>query len=84
MLDVEQTFGTDQVTLQQRVADWLLMVEKKYGARPMIYTNADFYKNYLAGRFDDYPLWVAHYYARDKPRVNRTGHFGNTAKAMVM
>ena len=75
VLDVEQAYGTDQVTLQQRVADWLLMVEKKYGTRPMIYTNADFYENYLAGRFDDYPLWVAHYYARDKPRVNRDWTF---------
>lgn len=71
VLDVEQTYGTDLPTLQQRVADWLLMVEKKYRVKPIIYTNADFYANYLSGRFDDYPLWVAHYFVKDRPRINR-------------
>lgn len=75
VLDVEQAFGTDQATLQQRVADWLIMVEKKYAVRPIIYTNADFYETYLAGRFDDYPLWVAHYFAQDKPRISRNWTF---------
>lgn len=71
VLDVEQAYGTDVSTLQQRVADWLDLVEKKYGTRPIIYSNVDFYNKYLAGRFDDYPLWVAHYFAKNKPRISR-------------
>ncbi len=75
VLDVEQTHGTSTANLQQRVADWLDMVEAKYKVKPIIYTNADFYKNFLAGRFDDYPLWVAHYLVKDKPRINRNWYF---------
>lgn len=75
VLDVEQTNGASVADLQQRVADWLNMVEKKYKVKPIIYTNADFYTNFLAGRFDNYPLWVAHYLVKDKPRVQRNWHF---------
>ncbi|MEO8769779.1 MAG: GH25 family lysozyme [Ferruginibacter sp.] len=71
VLDVEQTFGTSIDVLQQRVSDWLIAVEKVYHVKPIIYTNADFYRIFLAGRFDDYPLWVAHYLVQDKPRVTR-------------
>jgi lysozyme len=67
VLDVEQTNGASVADLQQRVRDWLTMVTKQYGVKPIIYTNADFYENFLAGAFDDYPLWVAHYLVQDKP-----------------
>ena len=43
--------------------------------KPIIYTNAHFYERNLAGRFDEYPLWVAHYLVKDKPRINRKWHF---------
>lgn len=75
VLDVEQTNGTPKPVLQQRVADWLEAVEKVYKVKPIIYTNADFYSNFLAGRFDNYPLWVAHYFVKDKPRISREWHF---------
>ncbi len=75
VLDIEQMNGASVTDLQQRVADWLQVVEKKYKVKPIIYTNADFYENFLAGRFDDYPLWVAHYLVKDKPRIKRKWHF---------
>lgn len=71
VLDIETTNGTSVADIQQRAKDWLLMVEKHYRAKPIIYTNIDFYKNFLEGKFDDYPLWVAHYYVKDKPRIER-------------
>jgi lysozyme len=43
------------------VANWLDIVEKHYGVKPIIYTNEHFYKKYIAGNFDDYPLWLAGY-----------------------
>ncbi|MEO6730351.1 MAG: glycoside hydrolase family 25 protein [Ferruginibacter sp.] len=71
VLDVEQIRGTSVANLQQRVGDWIKAVESHYKVKPIIYTNADFYKNYLAGKFDEYPLWVAHYLVKDKPRIKR-------------
>jgi lysozyme len=75
VLDVEKSYGASVLDLQQRVADWLEMVEKKYKVKPIIYSNVDFYKTFLAGRFDDYPLWVAHYLVKDKPRIERNWFF---------
>jgi lysozyme len=75
VLDVEKANGASVVDMQQRIADWLDVVEKKYKVKPIIYSNVDFYKTFLAGRFDDYPLWVAHYLVKDKPRIERNWIF---------
>jgi lysozyme len=75
VLDIEHTNGASVADLQQRVSDWLVAVEKKYKVKPIIYTGADFYRVFLSGRFDDYPLWVAHYLVKDKPRINRNWTF---------
>lgn len=75
VLDVEQTYGVPPERLRQRVKEWLVIVENYYGIRPIIYTNVDFYKQYLKDDFDDYPLWVAHYLQREKPRIYRAWHF---------
>jgi lysozyme len=71
VLDIEQTNGASVADIQQRAKDWLQMIEKQYKVKPIIYTNVDFYENFLAGKFDDYPLWVAHYLVQDKPRIKR-------------
>lgn len=75
VLDIEQTGTLNKAVLQQRVSDWLTMVEQQYKVKPIIYTGAVFYEKYLAGKFDDYPLWVAHYLVKDKPRVRRHWSF---------
>jgi len=71
VLDVETTNGASVADIQQRVKDWLVMVEQQYKVKPIIYTNVDFYNNFLSPAFDDYPLWVAHYLVQDKPRIKR-------------
>jgi len=71
VLDIESTNGASVTDIQQRAKDWLLVIEKYYKVKPIIYTNIDFYRNFLDGQFDDYPLWVAHYYVKDKPRIGR-------------
>jgi lysozyme len=71
VLDIEQTYGASVTDIQQRTKDWLQMIEKQYKVKPIIYTNVDFYQNFLAGKFDDYPIWVAHYLVKDKPRIKR-------------
>lgn len=75
VLDVEQVNGAAVADIQQRVKDWLNMVQKHYGVKPIIYTNVDFYENFLGEAFDGYPLWVAHYLVKDKPRIQRNWLF---------
>ena len=75
VLDVEQANGASITDLQQRVADWLKLVEKRYKVKPIIYSNISFYNKFLAGKFDSYPLWVAHYLERNKPRIQRNWTF---------
>lgn len=75
VLDVEQVNGASATDLQQRVRDWLVMVERHYKVKPIIYTNVAFYEQFLAGAFDEYPLWVAHYLVKDKPRTQRNWLF---------
>jgi len=75
VLDVEQRYGASPGQLRKEVKAWLETVENHYGVRPIIYTNVDFYENYLKGFFDDYPLWVAHYLQPTKPRISRNWSF---------
>lgn len=75
VLDVEQTYGVSSAQLRERLREWLDIVEAHYKVRPIIYTNVDFYKTHLKNEFDDYPLWVAHYLQKRKPRINRDWHF---------
>ncbi|MEG0760723.1 glycoside hydrolase family 25 protein [Chryseobacterium sp.] len=40
---------------------WCKIVEEKYGKKPIIYTYYHYYKDFLKGSFEDYPLWLANY-----------------------
>ena len=62
VLDVEQLNGVNSDQVKREVKKWLEIVENHYGAKPIIYTNVDFYNRNLGKEFDEYPLWVAHYY----------------------
>jgi lysozyme len=75
VLDVEQTYGVSDVMLKKRVKEWLETVEAHYGVQPIIYTNVEFYRRHLGDEFDDYPLWVAHYLQKRRPRIHRDWHF---------
>ena len=75
VLDIEQAYGIPAAELKKEVEEWLLTIEKQYGIKPVIYTNIDFYKNYLQNDFDDYPLWIAHYLQPEKPGIERSWSF---------
>ena len=75
VLDVEKTFGMPPALIRKEVAEWCTYIEAHYGIKPILYTNADFYKNYLQGYLDDYPLWVAHYLQPHQPRITRDWAF---------
>ncbi len=71
VLDVEQLNSTPVSQLKREAKEWLEIVEAHYGVKPIIYTNVDFYNRYLGEQFDEYPLWVAHYYQPVQPRIRR-------------
>ena len=75
VLDIEETNGAAVEDIQQRAKDWLDRVQQFYNVKPIIYSNVDFYDNFLAGKFDDYPLWVAHYLAPGRPGIHRNWIF---------
>ena len=75
VLDVEQAGRVKAATIRKEVKAWLDVVEKYYGVKPIIYANISFYKRYLEGYVDDYPLWVAHYLQPDQPRIERDWDF---------
>jgi lysozyme len=75
VLDVEQRNRVSKATLQREVKKWLETVEAYYHVTPVIYTNVDFYIQNLGSEFDKYPLWVAHYYQQEQPRINREWAF---------
>ncbi|HLG41125.1 MAG TPA: GH25 family lysozyme, partial [Chitinophagaceae bacterium] len=71
VLDVEQLNGVSSAQLRKEVKKWLETAENYYNVTPIIYTNVDFYKRNLGSDFDRYPLWVAHYYEPEQPRIER-------------
>lgn len=80
VLDIEQTNGASVTDIQERTRDFLVAIEKQYKVKPIIYTNVDFYNNFLTGKFDEYPLWVAHYLVKDKPSIDRKWVFWQHSK----
>ncbi|MDN3691416.1 GH25 family lysozyme [Chryseobacterium tructae] len=40
---------------------WCKIVEETYGEKPIIYTYYHYYKDFLKGEFEGYPLWLANY-----------------------
>jgi len=71
VLDIEQLNGTGSAQLRKEAKRWLETAEAYYGVKPIIYTNVDFYNRHLESEFDGYPLWVAHYYQPEQPRISR-------------
>lgn len=84
VLDVEKTDGRSPDAIRAGVRTWLRLVGRRYGVRPILYTNHDFYVKYFAGHFDEYPLWVAHYEVR-QPRLtaDRWAFWQHSDEALV-
>lgn len=75
VLDVEINPTVPLADFQREVQLWLTLVEQHYRIKPIIYTNASYYTQFLHPRFADYPLWVAHYRERRQPRIPRNWTF---------
>lgn len=62
---VDMELSTAEVRNPPEVADvvkslkaFLAVVEEKYGVKPLIYAQKDYYDKYLAADFSEYPRWV--------------------------
>lgn len=76
VLDVEDRGGLSAKELVRRVRALSDLLHLHYGRRPILYTGQHFYNRYLAGRFDDHPLWLARYGDEEPVTVcGRTYHF---------
>ena len=75
VLDVEQAYGVPADKLRERVKEWIETIRNYYSITPIIYTNVEFYKQYLKDDFDSYPLWIAHYLQKERPRIYRDWSF---------
>jgi len=67
VLDVEHKpkNQTDE-EFKASVLEWLEIVERHYGVKPIIYTYYKFKLQYLSDPvFDEYPYWIAHYYVNE-------------------
>ncbi|HEY0611605.1 MAG TPA: glycoside hydrolase family 25 protein [Chitinophaga sp.] len=71
VLDIEMHNNQPAAVIRSTAKIWLEEMEKAYGIKPIIYTNLKFYNTYLGDEFNEYPLWIAHYYQKERPRVNR-------------
>jgi len=61
VLDMEVTDHADPEELVDRMQVWLDLVTRAFNTRTIIYTNLKAYYRFIAGRFDDYPIWIARY-----------------------
>ncbi len=90
VVDIEVLDGVSPDKMRKELRAYITKVEAATGAKPIIYTGISFYKDYLKGHFDGYPLWIAHYYQSelklsedtnwqfwqhsDKATINGIGH----------
>ncbi len=63
LIDVEVTGGVPVATMHKRLQEFLRLVTREYGKRPVIYTGRNFYDRYFAGysHFKSYLFMIAQY-----------------------
>jgi lysozyme len=89
VVDVESLDGVPASKMRLELMDFLNYVEMKTKVRPIIYSGLKLYQDNLEDHFDEYPLWIAHYYKAqlnidksrwkfwqhsDKAKINGIGH----------
>jgi lysozyme len=62
VVDIEELNGVSAEKMRFQLTEFITHIEKKTKVKPIIYTGLSFYKDYLKGYFDGYPLWIAHYH----------------------
>ena len=62
ILDIEQMPQKQSMAqLKVGIKNWLEIVEKHYGVRPILYSSERFYTDFLKDDFPEYTFWIANY-----------------------
>lgn len=62
ILDIEKMpKGQSMNKLKEGLQNWLTIVEKQYGVKPLIYTGEKYFENFLQEDFPNYKFWIANY-----------------------
>jgi lysozyme len=71
ILDIEQQSSIQPMSLLRRgLLNWLKIIEKHYGVKPIIYTGDNFYNTFLnRPEFNKYQKWIANYNYVNNPKV---------------
>ena len=73
VLDIEKLPRHQSIkNMKIGLKNWLNIIERHYGVKPIIYTGDTFYKKYLSsGEFDNYILWIANFNKINHPKTDR-------------
>jgi len=84
VLDIEEESPYGNENMRTGIKNWLQLIEKHYGMKPIIYSSNSFHKDYLSGDdFKDYPFWIAHYYKRKIKTSSKWIFWQHSDKARV-
>lgn len=62
ILDIEKMpKGQSMDKLKEGLQNWLTIVEKHYGVKPIIYTGEKYFEDFLKEDFPNYQFWIANY-----------------------
>ena len=65
MIDIETTSGLGTEEFCDSLMKFLILVEKEYRQKPLLYTGTNFYNKHLKGKIDGYKLMRAQYSSRE-------------------
>ena len=65
MIDIETKSGLSTEEFCDSLQKFLVLVEKAYKQKPLLYTFTNFYNNYLKGKINGYKLMIAQYTKRE-------------------
>lgn len=75
VLDIEELPKTQtNDKMREGLKNWLAIVEKHYGVKPIIYSGANFYNHHLKEHFPEYKIWIAKY-SLFSEKMNDDWHF---------
>lgn len=75
VLDIEELPKTQSnEKMREGLQNWLTIVEKHYGVKPIIYSGANFYEHHLKDHFPEYKIWIAKYSLFNE-KMNDDWHF---------
>ena len=85
VLDIEETSRYGMDNLHRGLQNWLKIVEKHYGVKPIIYCYINYYNKYFKGKkeYEGYQFWIAHHYETSLQMKDKWHFWQHNDKAKV-